>query len=251
MSEYQYVVFHAIDRPVPDTNMKYMRAQSSRAQISPRRFENEYNFGDFHGDPAGMLQRGYDFHLHFADFGIRRLMIHIAAPLPDPAAAKAYWIKDVVKFSKDKSAPGGILYISPFYEPGDIENPDDIREMADQLLPFRAELIDGDLRPLYIANLASKMDCGDDTEGPTPAGLAKLTPAQQSLVEFLGLPPELMKAAAKGSAPAPEGPKCTDLTDWLSAQPEAKRNIWLASLLTDRDSKVRQDILTTFRNSIH
>ena len=35
MSEYQYVLFRAIDGPVSPKNLEYMHQQSSRAEITP------------------------------------------------------------------------------------------------------------------------------------------------------------------------------------------------------------------------
>ena len=77
MSEYQVVAFRAIDAPVSEKNLEYMRRQSSRAEITPWTFDNEYHFGDFRGKADEMLRRGYDLHLHYANFGIRRLMIRL------------------------------------------------------------------------------------------------------------------------------------------------------------------------------
>ena len=73
MSEHQIVIFRAIDRPVSDENLEYMKEQSSRADITPWSFENEYHYGDFRGDALEMLRRGYDLHLHYANFGIRKV----------------------------------------------------------------------------------------------------------------------------------------------------------------------------------
>ena len=50
MSEYQFVHFLAVDGPVEEKELGFMRRQSSRAEISPWEFTNEYHFGDFHGD---------------------------------------------------------------------------------------------------------------------------------------------------------------------------------------------------------
>jgi hypothetical protein len=47
-----------------------------------REFTNEYHYGDFHGNAEEMLRHGYDAHLHYANFGIRRLMIRLPAGLP-------------------------------------------------------------------------------------------------------------------------------------------------------------------------
>ena len=77
MSEYQYIAFRAIDGPVTEENLAYMRRQSTRAEVTPWAFDNEYHFGDFGGNAAEMLRRGYDFHLHYADFGQRTIMIRL------------------------------------------------------------------------------------------------------------------------------------------------------------------------------
>ena len=77
MSEYQYVAFRATDGPVSVKNLEYMRRQSSRAEVTPWSFDNEYHFGDFRGNAEEMLRRGYDLHLHYANFGIRKLVIRL------------------------------------------------------------------------------------------------------------------------------------------------------------------------------
>jgi hypothetical protein len=116
MSEYQYVAFRAIDRPVDETNLEYMRQQSTRAEITPWSFENEYHYGDFRGDPIQMLRRGYDIHLHYANFGIRKLLIRLPTGLSDICAYKPYLVKGSLEFLKDEQGSGGILCIEP--EPG-------------------------------------------------------------------------------------------------------------------------------------
>lgn len=82
MSEHQYVHFIAIDRPLKDKELAYMRQQSTRAEITPWEFTNEYHYGDFHGNAKEMLRRGYDMHVHYANFGIRRLLIRLPGGLP-------------------------------------------------------------------------------------------------------------------------------------------------------------------------
>src|SRR5947208_3224444 len=82
MSEHQFVDFVAVDRPVSPKNLAFMRQQSTRAEISEWRFTNEYHFGDFRGNATAMLRRGYDVHLHYANFGIRRIMFRLPEGLP-------------------------------------------------------------------------------------------------------------------------------------------------------------------------
>lgn len=78
MSEFQYTGYRAIDAPPTDAQLQYLRRQSSRAEITRRSFDNTYRIGDFHGNAAEMLRRGFDVHLHYANFGTRKLMIRFA-----------------------------------------------------------------------------------------------------------------------------------------------------------------------------
>lgn len=137
MSEYQYVVFRAIDAPVGETNLKFMRKQSSRAEITSWSFENEYDFGDFHGNAVEMLRRGYDFHFHYANFGVRNLMIRFPNGLPDAKAAEPYFEEDSLHFLKDKQGRGGILCVEPYFEAGELDDLSELEGFLDRLLPLR------------------------------------------------------------------------------------------------------------------
>jgi hypothetical protein len=158
MSEHQIVAFRAIDAPVSEKNLEYMRNQSSRAEVTRWSFDNEYHYGDFRGNAAEMLRRGYDLHLHYADFGIRTLMIQLPHGFPDRAAAAPYLDEKELHFLKDKTGPGGTLVIEPGHEPDDLEQLWEVDELLERLLPLRAEIMDGDLRPLYLAHLAISGD---------------------------------------------------------------------------------------------
>src|SRR5260370_25869356 len=146
MSEYQYIAFRAIDSPVTEDNLEYMRQQSSRAEITPWSFDNEYNYGDFRGDAVEMLRRGYDLHLHYANFGIRKLLIRLPHGLPDVKAAKPCLCADSVQFCPDKGGQGGTLSIEPYHEPGDLEDLWEFDNLLHRLVPLRAEILDGDCR---------------------------------------------------------------------------------------------------------
>lgn len=82
MSEYQFLAFRAVDRPLTERELAYARKQSTRAEITRWHFENEYNFGDFHGDADGLLRHGFDVHLHYANFGVRKIAMRLPAGLP-------------------------------------------------------------------------------------------------------------------------------------------------------------------------
>jgi hypothetical protein len=254
MSEHQYVAFRAIDGPVTEENLEYMRRQSSRAEITPFAFDNEYHFGDFRGNAVEMLRRGYDIHLHYANYGIRKLLIRLPHGFPDESAAKPYWVGDSVRFVNDKEGNGGIFCIEPCLDPGDLDDLWDVATILDRLAVVRAEILDGDLRPLYLAHLAVSCDGAHDPdetkEAPVPAGLTKLTSGQRALMELYGLDDALVAAAAQGGpALAAQGDLRTEHAEWLHGQSQATKEAWLTQLMSDPQSTVRMDMLVAFRQS--
>jgi len=89
MSEYQYFEFQAIDRPLSQTDREALRDLSTRARITATSFTNSYEWGNFKGDPAKLVERWFDLHLYLANWGSRRLMIRlptqmVSADLLDP-----------------------------------------------------------------------------------------------------------------------------------------------------------------------
>ena len=252
MSEFQYVAFRAIDAPVSKQNLKYMHDQSTRAEISEWAFDNEYHFGDFRGNAIEMLRRGYDFHLHYANFGIRKLMIRV----PElQAEAKEYLIDESLCFTKDKRGqPSGILTFDLSLEPGYLDDVWGPAELLEELLPLRAEILGGDLRPLYLAHLAIASDMNhepsDERDGPVPAGLDKLTPAQKAFAEFYGIDKALLSAATQGAPSlAKRNSSRNDFDQWLEVQPNEAKTMWLKRVTEEEGQAVRAEILSAYRKS--
>jgi len=253
MSEHQVVAFRAIDAPVSEENLEFMERQSSRADITPWSFDNEYHYGGFRGNALEMLRRGYDIHLHYANYGTRFLYIRFPAGLPDPKSAAAYLKRDTLRFVKDKKGPGGILAAEPYFD--EVEELWELDELVEQIVPIRAEILDGDLRPLYIAHLAMCCDGNHDPEetfeGPVPAGLNHPTQAQWALAQFLELDESLLKAAADGCPSLPEAVDPSTLqAEWISKLPAKKKDAWLARLLVKPDPALRGQILNEFRKEL-
>ena len=251
MSEFQYIGFRAIDGPVSEKNLKFMRQQSSRAEITPWSFDNEYHYGDFHGHTAEMLRRGYDFHFHYANFGIRTLMMRLPNGLPDARAAAPYLEPESLFFKKDKDGKGGIICIDPCFEAGELDELWDLDSFLDRLLPLRSEILDGDLRPLYLAHLAVASDYNhnpeEEKDAPVPAGLNKLTNAQQALAELYGLGEGLLAAAAQDSPALPtHADSHNQYGAWLQSLPETTKVAWLSQLMAEPRSSVRSNILAAF-----
>jgi hypothetical protein len=183
-------------------------------------------------------------------------MIRLPAGLPDCEAAAPYFDEESLEFIEDKQGSGGILSIDPFYEPGELDDLWDIDELLDRLTPLRSELLDGDLRPLYLAYLAVACDGNHDPEetkdAPIPVGLNKLSDAQRALMELYGLSKSLIAAAARSAPSLQEQSDARhEYTAWLERQEEATKTAWLAQLLADPHSTVRAEMLTKFRESSH
>src|SRR5713226_614769 len=83
MSEYQYYEFQAIDRPLSEADRQALRDLSTRARITATSFTNSYEWGDFKGDPAKLMEHWFDLHLYMANWGSRRLMIRLPKRLVD------------------------------------------------------------------------------------------------------------------------------------------------------------------------
>lgn len=86
MSEHQGYEFVALDRPLTAKEMAELRAISTRAEITPTRFWNEYHWGDLKADPAALLARYFDAHLYVASWGSRRLLLRVPAESVDVRA---------------------------------------------------------------------------------------------------------------------------------------------------------------------
>lgn len=255
MSEYQYYEFAAIDRPLTKVEMAELRAISSRASISATSFVNEYHWGDLKADPAQWMRRYFDAFVYTANwcscvFSVRvphnvfkkseltAFMTDCGLTIDD---AKTHWI---ITWSLDDSAD---------HERFGME---DGHGWMGRLAPMRDELMRGDMRPLYLGWLAAvssgEVD-DDEPEPPVPAGMSRLSAAQQALVEFLEIDPDLIMAAAAGSEDAAEWNDDDSVETWVAGlsrnevQPvfqlllqgesqQAERRVKLAFLAWQKDS---------------
>lgn len=201
MSEYQYYEFRAIDRRLTGDEMEELRSHSSRAEITPRGFINEYNYGDLKADPAEWMQQYFDAFVHVTSWCNCLLALRVPHFLFGPADLEPFATNDALTF--DHTDRHWIIYWS-LNESEDYErfNIEEGVEWMERLSPLRDEIQRGDLRPLYLGWLAGvTFEEVDDTEiePELPPGLAQLSAAQQALVEFLEIDADLLSAAARGS----------------------------------------------------
>lgn len=250
MSVYQYIYFAAVDKPLNDKQLEYMRRQSTRAEVTQWQFQNEYHYGDFHGNSLEMMRHGYDVHLHYANYGIRKLLFRLPLGLPVGAKQfKAYATDYGIEWKKDSRGKGGVLSIQPECDAGfysdDYFNFD---RMVTHLPKIREGLMAGDLRVLYLGWLACNWD-EEAIEPPVPAGLGKLSPELDELVDFYELDRDLLSAANEQSQDLPgQSAREPDVDDWLANQkPETLRAL-LRRVLQDDAAAVRAESLAAMRD---
>jgi hypothetical protein len=245
MSEYQYYEFLAIDRPLTDEQMAELRSISSRAEITPTHFSNEYNYGDLKADPHTLLKRYFDAHVYVANWGTHQLSLRLPAELVEVDDLKRYCVSEQTSVEKTRD----IVLLDIYSETEDYEGWVEGAGWMASLAPVREEILRGDLRGLYLAWLLAlqneELD-PDDTEPNVPPGLGKLSAPLQSLSQFLRLDEHLMTAAAEGSAAGLTEP--SGLQEWIAALPSGQKDALLLDIAQGRSLHVGMKLLRGFRS---
>jgi hypothetical protein len=251
MSEYQFVHFIAIDRPLNDEQLEFMRRQSTRATVTRREFTNEYHFGDFHGQTLEMMRRGFDLHVHFANYGVRQIMIRLPHGFPGGnEILEPYLIEYDLEWECDAAGPGGVLSIHPESDGGRWDNNfSGLEDLLHELTPVRDMLINGDLRPVYLAWLACQPF--ESPEPPVPAGMGSLPDALHALANFYEINNDLLEAAAEESDSVTEPvEKTLPVQAWFKTMSEQQRLQLLEALLADDSGLVRAETLQSIRKTL-
>jgi len=237
MSEYQYYEFRAVDRPLTRVQMEELRKYSSRARISPDSFVNEYNWGDFKGDPDEWMEKCFDAFLYLANWGTRTFKLRVPMQLIDSETANAYCDSD--SFSC-RLARGQLIF--SFDSQEEDSDWEDGEGWLGSLVQLRSNLINGDYRCLYLGWLLAVQygEFDDDTvEPPVPPGLGNLDAPLRSLADFLRIAPDLIAAAAENSEKeSRQGPSSENFFQWVAKlTPEYKDSV-LLRLIEGDDSRV-------------
>jgi hypothetical protein len=282
MSEYQYYEFLAIDKPLTNEQRTELRAISSRAEITSTRFTNEYNYGDFRGDPVELIERYYDAHLYIANWGSRVLMFGIPSKAIDVKALQPYQAEGgfavqerrgrvLVTFEKQDQDGGG----------GWVED-DEGESWMSALVGLRADLMNGDLRAAYLGWLRGlqsegltaddfgdeetddedderyglylvkddddRSDDGSWREPPVPPGLGSLSGPLRELVSFLEIDQDLLAVAAAASEPLTVAePSIPALKRWVGDLPVSEKDAIVLRLMQG-DAQVSSELRRRFRD---
>lgn len=252
MSEYQYYEFQAIDRPLTNAEMAELRALSTRATITPNRFQNVYNWGDFKGDPDKVLTRYFDAFVYITNWGFQQLMFRLPRQSFDRAQASRYEIEPCLQIW-----PSGDYDLISFTlnddEGGGWTDDEESERWLPSLMPLRADLMAEDQRSLYLGWLAAAQlgDLDDDEqEPPVPPGLRSLSAPLKSLSDFMGLDADLVAVAAEVSGTLrQQQPSPQALRAWIQQLPEPDKDDWLSRLITGTEPPpvISREMLQRYR----
>jgi hypothetical protein len=233
MSEYQRYEFMTSDRPLTRAQLDAVDALSSHIEASSTHAIIEYHWGDFKHDPIKVLHKFFDGFLYWANWGAPELGLRFPHGILPVDLIDGYNLDEFVTFTQH---PDYDILDIHF---GEMEGPDEwIEYELGSLIAIRDELMEGDLRALYIVWLASQhMGGGYDEEEddeiisvpPVPPALGTLTAAQQALAELLQVPQELLVAAARHSNAAMSSTD-DDFVAWVELLPPERRSDYLVRL---------------------
>lgn len=259
MSEYQYVEFRAVDRPLNDKELAFAERQSSRADVTRWSLSCEYHYSSFRGDVNGLLRRGYDVFLQYTNYGDREISMRLPRALP---VKKSVWSEYIdgerLAWKQDSEGSGGILTLHPYFEPGDLEEVWEFDKYLKAAGQVRRHLMAGDLRALYLLWLCAvepyyEDDYGDSVgpvEPPVPHGLADLSDGSSDLLWFYGLDPLLLDAAGAGIATSvavePQGER---IRRWAESLKSDQVRDLLCQLLAEDSAALKAELLTQVRDS--
>jgi hypothetical protein len=245
VSEYQYYEFQAVDRPLGDRERAELRKLSSRARITASSFTNSYDWGDFRGDPAKLMERYFDLFLYLANWGSRRFSISLPRRIVTEADLDPFFAEQdvaTVHSTSDK------LIIDVCRDEIDVDDFDDGTGRLAGLAPLRADVLGGDLRIFYLIWLLAveNGDVPDDAVEPL-AGIGPITPALEEFADFFLLDRDLLEAAAGQEVATPAAPLATAVAQCLRSLPEDDKVALLVRVYEGNDPYVR----TELRRRVH
>jgi hypothetical protein len=240
MSEYQYYEFQAIDRPLSEADRQALRDISSRARITATSFTNSYEWGDFKGDPARLMERWFDLHLYLANWGSRRLMMRLPKRLIDRSDIDTF-LREVDCATVRVSGDNLILDIDR--NELEFDDWDDGSGQLAALAPLRAEVMAGDLRMFYLLWLtAVEEDVFVEDEPEPMPGIGPLSATLEAFAAFFGIDPDLVQAAAEHPAGATASPVSAETVRGIISAISAADKTALLSRVFDGDPHVAAEL---------
>ena len=251
MSEYQYYEFRAIDQPLDEKAMEALRDLSSRAQITPTSFINEYNYGgDFKGSPLKLMEKYFDAFLYVANWGTREFLLKVPLRLVNFDLVKEYCGgENVTAYKKGENL------IFQFISETDDPEWEEGEGWLSSLITLRSDILNGDYRCLYLGWLyCAQMEDfeEDELEPPVPPNLGSLNAPLKELVEFMRIDTDLVAVAARNSASTEvqQGVDEKALSAWISKLPDEEKDNILLRLIQGHDPHLGAELLQRYQSGI-
>jgi hypothetical protein len=246
MSEYQYYEFQAMDRPLSEADRQALRHLSTRARITATSFTNAYEWGNFKGDPAKLMERWFDLHLYLANWGSRRLMIRLPKRLVDRRHLDAF-LSEVDCAALSVSGENLIVDIN--CDEVEFEDWDDGSGWLAALAPLRAEVLAGDLRLFYLLWLTAVQAEVFEADQPEPMpGIGPMSASLEAFAEFFGIDSDLVQAAAERPAVAIANAISADAVRRIISAMSAPDKTAMLSRLFDGDPHVSAELRAKVRD---
>ena len=248
MSEYQYYEFTAIDKPLNEKDMKVLRDLSTRAQITPNSFVNEYNWGNFKGDPLKLVAKYYDAFLYVANWGTHRFMLKVPRNLVDVELVKKYCPAESARIHEK-----GDHIIFEFTSQTEDYDWEEGEGWLSSLISLRADIISGDYRSLYLTWLfCAEMHEIDEEElePPVPPNLADLNAPLKSFADFMRIDTDLIAVAAENSISEDRKIDPKALRTWIHNLPESEKDDILIQVVEAPSPHLGIELMQRFKKKI-
>jgi hypothetical protein len=247
MSEYQYYEFTAVDKPLNEKEMQSLRNISSRAQITPTSFVNEYHWGDFKGNPLKLVEKYFDAFLYVANWGTRWMMLKVPRNLVDVDLVKKYCPGDSAVIHEK-----GDHVIFEFTSETDDYEWEEGEGWLSSLISLRADILNSDYRSLYLAWLfcAQMEEIEDDEpEPPVPPNLTNLNAPLKSFVDFMRIDTDLIDVAAENSISESRQTDPKALKNWISNLPVSEKDDILFRLVKAPSRHLGTELMHRFQQT--
>lgn len=250
MSEYQYYEFQALDQPLDEKTIQALRDISTRAQITPTSFVNEYNYGDFKGSPVKLIEKYFDAFLYVANWGTREFMLKVPLRLVNFDLVKEYCGgENVTAYKKGENL------IFEFTTETDDPEWEEGEGWLSSLVTLRSDILHGDYRCLYLGWLycAQMGDFEyDEFEPPVPPNLGNLNGPLKNLVDFMRIDTDLVTVAAENSASATVAQAVDQkaLSAWIAKLPIEEKDEILLLLIQGHDPHLGAELVQRYQSAI-
>jgi hypothetical protein len=248
MSEYQYYEFTAVDKPLNEKDMQALRNLSTRAQITPSSFVNDYNWGNFKGNPLKLVEKYFDAFLYVANWGTRWFMLKVPQNLVDVDLTKKYCPGESAVIHEK----GNHLIFEFTSETEDYEW-EEGEGWLSSLISLRADILNSDYRALYLVWLfcvqMEEME-DDELEPPVPPNLADLNAPLKSLVDFMRIDTDLIAVAAENSTSEDRQTDPEALTTWIHNLPTSEKDDVLFRLVKAPSPHLGTELMHRFQQTV-